>query len=145
MQDMRESHRRKILNLSLRNDESGIALFYVTFALPVMIGLFLVTVGVGRFVTLHSSLAHAHGVDVLALAGAAQLDGTSYPIARAESAMSLFTTDNAALFSSSSAAIKPRLVAGHDRASQFTDVSTVTNRAFALTETDENLGTSGSS
>lgn len=104
MGDMRESHGRKVLKSSLRDDESGIALIYVTISLPVIIAFALLAVDVGRFMTLRSSLEH--GADALALAGAAELDGTPDAITRAESAMTLFVTDNKALFTSSAAAIK---------------------------------------
>lgn len=103
MPDMRKGHRRKILNLSLRDDESGIALIYVTAALPVIIGLALLAVDVGRYTALNSSLQH--GADSLALAGAAELDRGPTSISRSEDAMKQFITQNTALFTSSASTI----------------------------------------
>ena len=103
MQNMRKGHRRKNLNLSLRDDESGIALIYVTAALPVIIGLALLAVDVGRYTALNSSLQH--GADSLALAGAAELDRGSTSISRSEDAMKQFITQNTALFTTSASTI----------------------------------------
>ena len=104
MQRSRKRHRPRVLKPSLRADDSGIALIYVTIALPVIIGFALLAIDVGRFSALNSSLQH--GADSLAIAGAAELDGSPTSITRSEDAMKQFVTQNTALFTSSTAAIK---------------------------------------
>lgn len=103
MQWKRERLGPGLLKRSLRDDQSGIALIYVTFLLPVIIGFALLAVDVGRFMTLNSSLQH--GADALALAGAAELDGAPTAIDRSEGAMKQFITQNTALFTSSVATV----------------------------------------
>lgn len=103
---MREQSARngpESLRRSLRDDESGMALVYVTMALPVIIGFALLAIDVGRYTTLNSSLQH--GADALALAGAAELDGGVTSISRSEEAMKQFITQNTATFTSSTASI----------------------------------------
>jgi Flp pilus assembly protein TadG len=70
---------------SLREDSRGIALIYITIALPVIIGFSLLGVDVGRLWSLQSSLQHA--ADALALAGAAELDRRNDAIIRADRAI----------------------------------------------------------
>lgn len=94
------------LNRSLRADDSGIALIYVTMALPVIIGFALLAIDVGRFSTLNSSLQH--GADAVALAGAAELDGRSDAIQRSENAMQQFITTNKAVFATTPAVVDYR-------------------------------------
>jgi len=66
-------------------DTSGLALIYVTIALPVIIGFALLAVDVGRLWSLQSSLQH--GADALALAGGGELDRRSDAIIRANRAI----------------------------------------------------------
>lgn len=103
MQKPSERHGPDALRPSLRDDQSGLALIYVTVLLPIIIGFALLAVDVGRYMTLNSSLQH--GADALALAGAAELDGSPSAITRSESAMQRFITQNTALFTSSAATV----------------------------------------
>ncbi|MDE2383161.1 MAG: hypothetical protein KGO53_00965 [Alphaproteobacteria bacterium] len=77
-------------------DQSGLALIYVTMALPVIIGFALLAIDFSRFATLQSSLQN--GVDALALAGAAELDHQPDAIDRANRAMTNLLTTNKSLF-----------------------------------------------
>ena len=79
-----------------QRDESGIALIYVTAALPVIIGFSLLAIDVGRLSTLQSTLQH--GADALALAGAGELDGRPDAITRATNAINSLITTNKSLF-----------------------------------------------
>ena len=80
----------------LRGDTSGLAMIYVTAMLPVIIGMALLAIDVGRLSTLQSSLQH--GADALALAGAAELDSSDSSIARSEAAIAGLVTTNKSLF-----------------------------------------------
>ncbi len=75
-----------------RRDESGMALIYVTIALPVIIGFSLLAIDVGRLTTLQSSLQN--GADALALAGAGELDRRPDAIVRANRAIDNLITSN---------------------------------------------------
>jgi Flp pilus assembly protein TadG len=77
-------------------DQSGLALIYVTAALPVLIGFSLLAIDVGRLSSLQSSLQH--GADALALAGAGELDRTPTAIDRANLAIDTLITTNESLF-----------------------------------------------
>ena len=77
-------------------DQSGIALIYITAALPVIIGFSLLAIDVGRISTLQSSLQH--GADALALAGAGELDRSPNAIDRADLAITNLVTTNKGLF-----------------------------------------------
>lgn len=77
-------------------DQSGIALVYITAALPVIIGFSLLAIDVGRLSTLQSSLQH--GADALALAGAGELDRSPTAIDRADLAIANLVTTNKGLF-----------------------------------------------
>ena len=77
-------------------DQSGIALIYITAALPVIIGFSLLAIDVGRIATLQSSLQH--GADALALAGAGELDRNPNAIDRANLAIANLVTTNKGLF-----------------------------------------------
>ena len=80
-------------------DQSGLALIYVTVALPVIIGMSLLAIDVGRLWSLQSSLQH--GADALALAGAGELDRRTDAITRAERAIDTLITTNKDLFATS--------------------------------------------
>lgn len=79
-----------------RNDRSGMALIYVTIALPAIIGMALLAVDLGRVTSLESSLAH--GADALALAGAGELDRRPDAIVRANRAIANLITSNQNIF-----------------------------------------------
>ena len=76
----------------LRSDDSGLALIYVTIAMPVIIGFGLLAVDVGRLSTLQSTLQH--GADALALAGGGELDRRPDAIVRANYAINNMMTAN---------------------------------------------------
>ena len=80
-------------------DRSAIALIYVTVTLPVLIGLGLLAIDVGRLTTLQSTLQH--GADALALAGAAELDRGPDAITRAKRAIANLISTNTSLFGTS--------------------------------------------
>ena len=80
MQGKRERLGPGLLKTSLRADESGIALIYVTVMLPIIMGFALLAIDASRVYILNSSLQH--GADAIALAMAAELDRTSDAITR---------------------------------------------------------------
>lgn len=82
-----------------QDDQSGIALIYVTVALPVLVGFSLLAIDVGRLSSLQSSLQH--GADALALAGAGELDRRPDAIVRANRAVANLVTTNTSLFGTS--------------------------------------------
>ena len=82
-----------------QDDQSGIALIYVTVALPVLVGFSLLAIDVGRLSSLQSSLQH--GADALALAGAGELDRRPDAIVRANRAIAELVTTNTSLFGTS--------------------------------------------
>ncbi len=84
-------------------DESGISLLYVTISLPVIIGMGLLAIDVGRLTSLQSSLQH--GADSLALAGAAELDFGADSITRSERSITNLITTNTSLFATSAVTI----------------------------------------
>lgn len=75
---------RAAVKPSLRADQSGLALLYVTAMLPVIIGFALLAIDASRVYILSSSLQH--GADAIALAMAGELDRTGDAITRAERA-----------------------------------------------------------
>src|SRR5438874_13624850 len=66
-------------------DRGGTVAVYVTILLPFLIGGALLTVDAGRLYSLHTFMQA--GADALALAGAAELDGQSDAITRADNAI----------------------------------------------------------
>ena len=91
-----------------QRDESGIALIYITAALPVIIGFSLLAIDVGRLATLQSTMQH--GTDALALAGAGELDRRPDAITRATNAINALlgadtTHNNKSLFATSVATV----------------------------------------
>ncbi len=102
---MHRALRHRLMSLWRRfnKDESGIALIYVTVALPVIIGFSLLAIDVGRLSTLQSTLQH--GADALALAGAGELDRRPDAITRANRAVVSLVTTNTGLFTSSAATV----------------------------------------
>ena len=86
------------------DDQSGLALIYVTVALPVIIGFSLLAIDVGRLSSLQSSLQH--GADALALAGAGELDRRPDAITRADRAIDNLITTNQSLFATTVVIIK---------------------------------------
>lgn len=93
-------------------DTSGMALIYVTVALPAIVGLSLLAIDVGRLTTLQSSLQH--GTDALALAAAAELDQRPSAIERAETAIVNLVTTNASLFATTAVIINPATESGDE-------------------------------
>jgi Flp pilus assembly protein TadG len=81
MQDNSERLGPGLLKTSLRADQSGMALIYVTILLPIIMGFALLAIDGSRVYILNSSLQH--GADAIALAMAAELDHTSDAITRA--------------------------------------------------------------
>ena len=81
MQKLPKRDGSDVLKRSLRDDQSGIALIYLTVTLPIIIGFALLAVDVSRVYILNSSLQH--GADAIALAMAAELDHTSDALTRA--------------------------------------------------------------
>ncbi|CDX26621.1 conserved exported hypothetical protein [Mesorhizobium plurifarium] len=67
------------------NDQRGVAMILVAIMLPVLVGFALLAVDMSRANGLHADLQK--GVDALALAGAAELDGRSDSITRADRAI----------------------------------------------------------
>ena len=82
-----------------QDDQSGIALIYVTVALPVFVGFSLLAIDVGRLSSLQSSLQH--GADALALAGAGELDRRPDAIVRPTGLSPNLITTNTSLFGTS--------------------------------------------
>jgi Flp pilus assembly protein TadG len=80
-------------------DRSGLALIYVTLTLPVIVGVALLSIDLGRIGSLQSSLQH--GGDALALAGAGELDRRPDAIVRANRAIANLITTNESLFATS--------------------------------------------
>lgn len=103
MHDFRERQETRVLKPSLRADESGMALIYITLMLPVIIGFALLAVDGARLYILQSSLQH--GADALALAMAAELDHTADARTRADRARDNLI-GNPALFTSSFSTIQ---------------------------------------
>ena len=86
-----------------RKDQSGIALMYVTMALPVIVGFGLLAIDMGRVNNLQSSLQH--GADALALAGAGELDLLPNAIDRSERAITNLINANTAQFATSAVTV----------------------------------------
>lgn len=73
------------------HDQRGIALILVSITLPAIIGFSLLAIDASRVNNLHNDLQKA--ADAFALAGAAELDGTSGSWARAERAMATLVSN----------------------------------------------------
>ncbi|TIO49148.1 MAG: hypothetical protein E5X80_24710 [Mesorhizobium sp.] len=73
------------------HDQRGIALILVSIMLPAIIGFSLLAIDASRVNNLHNDLQKA--ADAFALAGAAELDGTSGSWARAERAMATLVSN----------------------------------------------------
>lgn len=101
MQEKRERHGPRVLKGSLRADQSGMALIYVTAALPIIIGFALLAIDASRVYILNSSLQH--GADAIALAMAAELDRASDPTTRAVRAKDNLVSNQATFTDSFSA------------------------------------------
>ena len=93
-----------------QRDESGIALIYITAALPVIIGFSLLAIDVGRLATLQSTLQH--GADALALAGAGELDRGPDSITRANRAIDNLLNADAAHSNTGLFAVSPVTING---------------------------------
>ncbi|RTL92787.1 MAG: hypothetical protein EKK31_33280 [Hyphomicrobiales bacterium] len=72
-------------------DQRGMALVLVSIMLPAIIGFSLLVIDMSRVNNMHNDLQK--GADALALAGAAELDGTSGAWARAERAMATLVSN----------------------------------------------------
>ncbi|TIS57069.1 MAG: hypothetical protein E5W91_15310 [Mesorhizobium sp.] len=70
---------------AFRSDQRGIAMILVAIMLPVLVGLALLAIDMSRANGLHNDLQK--GIDALALAAAAELDGRSDSISRANRAV----------------------------------------------------------
>jgi len=125
-----------------QDDQSGLALIYITVALPVLIGLSLLAIDVGRLSSLQSSLQH--GADALALAGAGELDRRPDAIERANGAIANLITTNTSLFATSvvtidESAVSVRYLAtipGHGESG--TDADPITGTALDVTIAADN-------
>ncbi len=93
----------KIATRRFRKDESGIAMVYVTMMLPVIVGMGLLAIDMGRVNNLQSSLQH--GADALALAGAGELDLLPNAIGRSERAIANIITSNTAQFATTAVTV----------------------------------------
>ncbi|TGP92574.1 MULTISPECIES: pilus assembly protein TadG-related protein [unclassified Mesorhizobium] len=80
------------------NDQRGIAMILVAIMIPVLIGFSVLAIDMSRVNGLHNDLQK--GVDAMALAAAAELDGRSDSITRANLAVTTLVTNNT-LFSTS--------------------------------------------
>lgn len=98
MSEQRERPGPRAARPSLRDDQSGIALIYVTAMLPIIIGFALLAIDASRLYILSSSLQH--GADSIALAMAAELDRNSDSWTRADRAKDNLVA-NSATFTSS--------------------------------------------
>jgi Flp pilus assembly protein TadG len=83
------------------NDQRGVAMILVAIMLPVLVGFALLAIDMSRANGLHNDLQK--GVDAMALAAAAELDGRADSITRANRAVTALLT-NSTLFSTSGAA-----------------------------------------
>ncbi|MFB9984190.1 TadE/TadG family type IV pilus assembly protein [Mesorhizobium kowhaii] len=81
------------------NDQRGIAMIFVAIMLPVLIGFAVLAIDMSRANDLHNDLQK--GVDALALAAAAELDGKSDSITRANRAVANLGVTNKTKFSTS--------------------------------------------
>ncbi|TRC92599.1 hypothetical protein FJV76_16090 [Mesorhizobium sp. WSM4303] len=79
------------------NDQRGIAMILVAIMLPVLVGFALLAIDMSRAYGLHNDLQK--GVDALALATAAELDGKPESIVRAERAAANLLTGQTTKFS----------------------------------------------
>lgn len=85
---------RRILGFGRRlaRDEGGAALIYVSIALTVFMGFAALVIDGSRLFTLDTELQSA--ADAIAIAGAAELDGSAGAIGRAETAMASLVQNN---------------------------------------------------
>ncbi|HKP24802.1 MAG TPA: pilus assembly protein TadG-related protein [Dongiaceae bacterium] len=86
------SHRIGRLGRRLARDEGGAVLIYVSIALTVFMGFAALVIDGGRLFTLDTEMQSA--ADALALAGAAELDGNTDAITRADAAMTNLVQNN---------------------------------------------------
>jgi len=91
--------RSRILSRFL-HDERGIAMVFVAIMIPVLVGFALLAIDMSRVNNLHNDLQS--GVDAIALAAAAELDGNSHAIDRAKLAVANLV-DNSTKFSNAGA------------------------------------------
>ena len=66
-------------------DESGVALIFVAVMIPVLVGFSVLAIDMARVNSLHNDVQS--GLDALALAAAAELDGNADAITRADRAV----------------------------------------------------------
>src|SRR5881396_3894914 len=85
MRRLSMSKRMQAFGRRLARDERGAVLIYVSLALTVFMGFTALVIDGGRLFTLDTEMQSA--ADALALAGAAELDGNSDAITRADKAM----------------------------------------------------------
>jgi Flp pilus assembly protein TadG len=96
------SQRMRAFGKSLVRDERGAVLVYVSIALTVFMGFAALVIDGGRLFTLNTEMQSA--ADALALAGAAELDGTTDAIDRADLAMANLV-QNSEIFGNGASAI----------------------------------------
>src|SRR5437016_1216859 len=85
--------RLRSLTESFLRDDDGNALVFVAIMLPVLVGFALLAIDMSRANSLHNDMQS--GADAFALAAAAELDGNSDAITRANNAIANLLTDPA--------------------------------------------------
>ncbi|KAA3448773.1 hypothetical protein C7I87_20550 [Mesorhizobium sp. SARCC-RB16n] len=81
------------------NDQRGVAMLFAAILVPVLVGLSLLALDMSRANGLHNDMQK--GADAYALAAAAELDGNTDAISRANRAVANLLTTNATKFSTS--------------------------------------------
>ncbi|TPN28194.1 hypothetical protein FKO01_22750 [Mesorhizobium sp. B2-3-3] len=81
------------------NDQRGVAMLFAAILVPVLVGLSLLAIDMSRANGLHNDMQK--GADAYALVAAAELDGNTDAIARANRAVGNLLTTNATKFSTS--------------------------------------------
>ncbi|TPI35047.1 hypothetical protein FJW08_00630 [Mesorhizobium sp. B3-2-1] len=81
------------------NDQRGVAMLFAAILVPVLVGLSLLAIDMSRANGLHNDMQK--GADAFALAAAAELDGNTDAISRANRAIGYLLTTNATKFSTS--------------------------------------------
>src|SRR6185437_6229110 len=79
--------RRKVSRIirEFRRDENGNVLVFVSIMIPVLVGFSVLTVDLARVNSLHNDVQS--GLDAMALAAAAELDGKTGAVSRANRAV----------------------------------------------------------
>ena len=109
---MHTRQRSHNLRTSLRADQSGMALIYVTLLLPIIIGFALLAVDASRVYILSSSLQH--GADFIAPAMAVEFDLASNAITHSVHATDMWSQTLQPLPTASRPSTATRTVTGED-------------------------------